>query len=130
MTADVLAALLKACAGERLGRRLRPSPAASLRLRRSEVSGSRAENIVFEDPVPGKPGKPDGDALPYTRIHLGRTKTTEVEDHAFVLPVGRPVLALQVCLERAGITVGGGGVSRYRPLWQSRAPRPHPAGQT
>ena len=130
MTADVLAALLKACAGERQVDARDRAPAARLRLRRSEVSALRVENIVLEDSVPAKPGKADGDALPYTRNDLGRTKTTEVDDDAFVLLVGRPVLALQVLLERAGITVGWGGVSRYRSLWQSRAPRPHPAGQT
>jgi integrase len=110
VTADILAALLAACAGDRLvdarDHALLLTAFASGGRRRSEVAALRVENIVLQDPVPADPGKPDGDTLPCVRIHLGRTKTTLADEDAFVLLVGRPVLALQAWLARAGITEG------------------------
>ena len=125
MTADILAALLKACAGERLvdarDRALLLLAFASGGRRRSEVSALRVENIVLQDPVPADPGKPDGDTLPCARLHLGRTKTTGADQDAFVLLVGRPVLALQAWLDRAVISEGA--VFRGIDRWGNLEPR-------
>lgn len=110
VTADVLAALLKVSAGDRLvdvrDHALLLMAFASGGRRRSEVAGLRLEHITEQDPVPADPKTPDGDALPCIKIQLGRTKTTEADDDVSVLLIGRPVLALKTWLQRASITEG------------------------
>ncbi|MER8802283.1 site-specific integrase [Mesorhizobium sp. M0998] len=110
VTGDILAAVLKACAGDRLvdlrDRALLITAFASGGRRRSEMASLRIEQIIEEDPVPADPKAPDGDKLPCRSIRLGRTKTTQADSDAFVLLVGRPVLALKDWLERAAITEG------------------------
>ncbi|RWL77953.1 MAG: integrase [Mesorhizobium sp.] len=119
VTADVVAALLKACAGDRLvdvrDRALLLMAFASGGRRRSEVAALRVEQLAEQDPVPLEPKNPDGPTLPCMTIHLGRTKTTEVDDDASVLLIGRPVLALTEWLERTGITEGAvfRGIDRW-----------------
>ncbi|MER9643207.1 site-specific integrase [Mesorhizobium sp. M0239] len=119
VTADILAALLKACAGEKLvdlrDRALLITAFASGGRRRSEISALRVEQLVEEDPVPADPKASGGDTLPCLRIRLGRTKTTQADSDAFVLLVGRPVLALKDWLERAAITEGAvfRGIDRW-----------------
>ena len=108
MTADILTALLTACAGDRLvdvrDRALLITAFASGGRRRSEISALRVEQLVEEEPVLADPKAPDGEKLPCLSIRLGRTKTTQADSEAFVLLVGRPVLALKDWLERAAIT--------------------------
>ena len=119
VTADILAIVLKACAGERLvdirDRALLLVAFASGGRRRSEVASLRVENVFVQDPVPTDPKNPHGDTLPCAKIHVGRTKTTAADDDAFVLLVGRPVLALQEWLARAGIAEGAvfRGIDRW-----------------
>lgn len=122
VTADILGALLAACASDRLvdvrDRALLLTAFASGGRRRSEVSSLRVEQLVGHDPVPLDPKIPDGETLPCLKIHLGRTKTTEADADAFVLLVGRPVLALREWLERAGIGEGAmfRGIDRWGQL--------------
>ncbi|RUW18540.1 tyrosine-type recombinase/integrase, partial [Mesorhizobium sp. M1E.F.Ca.ET.041.01.1.1] len=110
VTADILTALLTACAGNRLvdvrDRAILLTAFASGGRRRSEIAALRAEQLVEQEPVPADPKAPDGEKLPCLSIRLGRTKTTQADNDAFVLLVGRPVLALKHWLERAGITEG------------------------
>lgn len=110
VTADILAALLKTCAGDRLvdvrDRALLLVAFASGGRRRSEVAGLRLEQLAEQDPAPIDPKDPDGAKLPCLKIRLGRTKTTEADDDACVLLIGRPVLALQEWLKRSGIAEG------------------------
>lgn len=110
VTVEVLEPLLQACAGERLvdvrDRALLMVAFASGGRRRSEVSSLRLEQMVEQDPVPQDPKDSDSALLPCMSIHLGRTKTTEADDDASVLLVGRPVTALQDWLARAGINEG------------------------
>ncbi|MET2831469.1 site-specific integrase [Mesorhizobium shangrilense] len=110
VTADILASLLRTCAGDRLvdvrDRALLLTAFASGGRRRSEVSSLRFEQLIDEDPVPVDPKEPDGPKLPCTKIQLGRTKTTEADEDAMVLLVGRPVTALREWLEEAKITEG------------------------
>ncbi|CAN7753420.1 site-specific integrase [Mesorhizobium sp. LjNodule214] len=119
VTADILTALLKACAGDRLvdvrDRALLITAFASGGRRRCEIASLRIEQIIEEDPVPADPKAPDGDKLPCLSIRLGRTKTTQADSDAFVLLVGRPVLALKDWLERAAITEGAvfRGIDRW-----------------
>ena len=119
VTAEVLLRLLDACAGDRLvnvrDRALLLLAFASGGRRRSEAAGLRVEQLTAEDPVPADPGDPETAKLPCMRIHLGRTKTTEADDDASVLLVGRPVVALQEWLGRAGITEGAvfRGIDRW-----------------
>ncbi|RWI07331.1 MAG: integrase [Mesorhizobium sp.] len=120
VTADILTALLKACAGEKLvdvrDRALLITAFASGGRRRSEIASLRFEQIVEEDPVPADPKAPDSlDKLPCLKIRLGRTKTTQADSDAFVLLVGRPVTVLQAWLERAEISEGAvfRGIDRW-----------------
>ncbi|MER9856312.1 MULTISPECIES: tyrosine-type recombinase/integrase [unclassified Mesorhizobium] len=119
VTADILAVMLKACAGDRLvdvrDRALLITAFASGGRRRSEMASLRFEQIVEEEPVPANPKNPDGDKLPCLSIRLGRTKTTQAESDAFVLLVGRPVLILKDWLEGAGVTEGAvfRGIDRW-----------------
>ncbi|RWO03153.1 MAG: integrase, partial [Mesorhizobium sp.] len=110
---------LKACAGDRLvdvrDRALLITAFASGGRRRSEIASLRFEQIVKEEPVPADPKAPDSEKLPCLSIRLGRTKTTQADSDAFVLLVGRPVLALKGWLERAWITEGAvfRGIDRW-----------------
>ncbi|RUX11083.1 integrase, partial [Mesorhizobium sp. M2A.F.Ca.ET.042.01.1.1] len=108
VTADVLSALVQVCAGERLvdvrDRALLLTAFASGGRRRSEVASLRLEQLVEQDPVPADPKNPDSPLLPCLRINLSRTKTTEADDDAFALLVGRPVTALLDWLEHAGVS--------------------------
>lgn len=119
VTADILAALLKACAGDRFvdvrDRAILITAFASGGRRRSEIASLRFEQIVEEEPVPADPKAPDGEKLPCLKIRLGRTKTTQADTDAFVLLVGRPVLVLKEWLERAGISEGAvfRGIDRW-----------------
>lgn len=119
VTADILSALLKACAGDRLvdvrDRALFLTAFASGGRRRSEMSALCVEQLIEEDPVPADPKNPDGEKLPCLAIRLGRTKTTQADSDAFVLLVGRPVLVLQDWLARAGISEGAvfRGIDRW-----------------
>nr|WP_281722377.1 site-specific integrase [Nitrosomonas nitrosa] len=119
VTADVLAALLQACAGERLvdvrDRALLLLAFASGGRRRSEAASLRVEQLIEQDPVPAVPSDPESPLLHCLRISLSRTKTTEADDDAFALLVGRPVVALREWLERAGITEGAvfRGIDRW-----------------
>ncbi|RWN51516.1 tyrosine-type recombinase/integrase [Mesorhizobium sp.] len=119
VTADILATVLKACAGEKLvdvrDRALLITAFASGGRRRSEIASLRFEQIIEEDPVPADPRVPDGDKLPCLSIRLGRTKTTQADSDAFVLLVGRPVTVLQAWLERAEISEGAvfRGIDRW-----------------
>ncbi|MDG4892703.1 tyrosine-type recombinase/integrase [Mesorhizobium sp. WSM4976] len=110
ITADVLGTLLRGCAGERLAdvrdRALLMVAFASGGRRRSEISSLRIEQLVQQDPVREDPNDPDTALLPCLSIQIGRTKTTEADDGAFVLLVGRPVAALEDWLARAGINEG------------------------
>ncbi|MER9248859.1 site-specific integrase [Mesorhizobium sp. M0590] len=119
VTADILSALLTTCAGDRLvdvrDRALLLMAFASGGRRRSEVSSLRVEQFVEEEPVPADPKDPEGPKLPCLSIRLGRTKTTQADADAFVLLVGRPVLALKDWLERARISEGAvfRGIDRW-----------------
>ncbi|RWM13450.1 MAG: integrase [Mesorhizobium sp.] len=119
VTADILSALLTACAGNRFvdvrDRAILLTAFASGGRRRSEIAALRVEQLVEQEPVPADPKAPDGEKLPCLSIRLGRTKTTQADNDAFVLLVGRPVLALKHWLERAGITEGA--VFRAIDLW-------------
>jgi integrase len=119
VTADILAALLKACAGDRLvdvrDRVILLTAFASGGRRRSEMASLRVEQLVEEDPVPADPKAHDAEKLPCLSIRLGRTKTTQADSDAFVLLVGRPVLVLKDWLERAPI--GEGAVFRGIDRW-------------
>lgn len=129
VTADILATVLKACAGEKLvdvrDGALLVTAFASGGRRRSEIASLRIEQIIEEEPVPVDPKDPDGPKLPCLKIRLGRTKTTQADSDAFVLLVGRPVLALKEWLSRAGITEGAvfRGIDRWGNL-ENRALTP------
>jgi integrase len=110
VTADILSALLKAAAGDRLvdtrDRALLITAFASGGRRRSEVASLRVEQLVEQEAVPADPKDPGSPKLPCLAIRLGRTKTTAADTDASVLLVGRPVVALREWLERAGISEG------------------------
>ena len=122
VTADILAAVLKACGGDRLvdvrDRALLLVAFASGGRRRSEMSSLRLEQLIDADPVPADPKDPDGSKLPCTKIQLGRTKTTEADQDAVVLLVGRPVVALRDWLHQAAIAEGAifRGIDRWGQL--------------
>ncbi|MER9800162.1 site-specific integrase [Mesorhizobium sp. M0142] len=129
VTADILTALLKACAGDRLvdmrDRALLITAFASGGRRRSEVSDLRVEQLIEEEPVPADPKNSEGQKIPCLKIRLGRTKTTQADGDAFVLLVGRPVTVLRAWLERAGVTEGAvfRGIDRWGNL-EARALTP------
>ncbi|MER9969842.1 tyrosine-type recombinase/integrase [Mesorhizobium sp. M0060] len=129
VTADILAALLKACAGDRLvdmrDRALLITAFASGGRRRSEVSDLRVEQLIEEEPVPANPKDSEGQKIPCLKIRLGRTKATQADGDAFVLLVGRPVTVLRAWLERAGVTEGAvfRGIDRWGNL-EARALTP------
>ncbi|TGS85060.1 integrase [Mesorhizobium sp. M3A.F.Ca.ET.174.01.1.1] len=119
VTADILTALLKACAGDRLvdvrDRALLITAFASGGRRRSEIASLRFEQMVEEEPVPADPKAPDSEKLPCLSIRLGRTKTTQADSDAFVLLIGRPVRVLREWLEHANISEGAvfRGIDRW-----------------
>ncbi|MER9051619.1 tyrosine-type recombinase/integrase [Mesorhizobium sp. M0923] len=129
VTADILTALLKACAGDRLvnmrDRALLITAFASGGRRRSEVSDLRVEQLIEEEPVPADRKDSEGQKIPCLKIRLGRTKTTQADGDAFVLLVGRPVTVLRAWLERAGVTEGAvfRGIDRWGNL-EARALTP------
>ncbi|MER9081016.1 site-specific integrase [Mesorhizobium sp. M0895] len=129
VTADILTALLKACAGDRLvdmrDRALLITAFASGGRRRSEVSDLRVEQLIEEEPVPADAKDSEGQKIPCLKIRLGRTKTTQADGDAFVLLVGRPVTVLRAWLERAGVTEGAvfRGIDRWGNL-EARALTP------
>ncbi|NSZ87620.1 tyrosine-type recombinase/integrase (plasmid) [Agrobacterium tumefaciens] len=110
VTADILAKLLAACAGDRLvdlrDRALLLMAFASGGRRRSEVAGLRVEDLVEEEPVRTNPTDEHSPLLPCLTIHLGRTKTTTSDDDEHVVLIGRPVTALKHWLEEAKIEAG------------------------
>ncbi|WP_043617599.1 site-specific integrase [Ensifer sp. ZNC0028] len=110
VTADILAELLQACAGERLvdlrDRALLLAAFASGGRRRSEVAALRVEDIVDEDPVRADPNDANSPPLPCLSIRLGRTKTTTSDDDENVVLIGRPVVALKHWLEQANVKDG------------------------
>ena len=110
VTRDILDQLLAVCATDRLAdcrdRALLLVAFASGGRRRSEIAGLRVEHCVDEEPVALDPDDPASSRLPCIEIHLGRTKTTAVEDGARALLVGPPVEALRLWLERADIAKG------------------------
>lgn len=110
VTADILAKLLAACAGDRLvdlrDRALLLMAFASGGRRRSEVAGLRVEDLVEEEPVRTNPTDEHSPLLPCLTIHLGRTKTTTSDDDEHVVLIGRPVAALKHWLEEAKIEAG------------------------
>jgi len=119
VTADVLDTLLQACAGERLvdirDRALLLVAFGSGGRRRSEVASLRFEQLVEQDPVSANPKDPGAPRLPCLSINLARTKTTDSDDDATVLLIGRPVTALTEWLERANINEGAvfRGIDRW-----------------
>lgn len=119
VTADVLGALLQACAGERLvdarDRALLLMAFGSGGRRRNEMASLRLEQLVELDPVSADPKDPEAPLLPCISINLSRTKTTDSDDDATVLLIGRPVAALRDWLARAGISEGAvfRGVDRW-----------------
>lgn len=74
--------------------------------RRSELSGLRLSQIVWEDPLPADPTDPGSLLLPAASLQLGRTKTEDASDDNAVLLIGRPVEALRTWLEAAGVRDG------------------------
>ncbi len=110
VTADVLATLLGACAGERLAdlrdRALLLTAFASGGRRRSEVTDLRVEDLVDEEPAHADPRNAASPLLPCLTITLGRTKTTTADDRTHVVLIGRPVEALKQWLMEARIDAG------------------------
>jgi integrase len=110
VTGDVLAQLLATCTGDRLvdirDRAILITAFASGGRRRSELANLRVEDLVEEDPVEADTSDPASPPLPCLTIRLGRTKTTDVEDHAQALMIGRPVIALKQWLHEARIVSG------------------------
>ncbi|YCI06222.1 tyrosine-type recombinase/integrase (plasmid) [Ensifer sp. D2-11] len=108
VTSDVLAKLLEACTGDRLvdlrDSALLLTAFASGGRRRSEIAGLRLEDLVEEEPVRADPADATSAPLPCFSIHLGRTKTTNADEH--VLLIGRPVTALKLWLAEAGVKDG------------------------
>ncbi|GAA2884655.1 integrase [Aminobacter niigataensis] len=110
VTSDVLAAVLKTCAGDSLvdcrDRALLLAAFASGGRRRSEIASLRLDQLVDEAPVPLDLDDPDGKTLPCLAIKLGRTKTADADAGQSALLIGRPVVALKDWMSKAGITDG------------------------
>jgi integrase len=110
VTGDILAQLLATCSGQRLSdirdRAILLTAFASGGRRRSELADMRVEDLEDQDPVRADPSDDTSKTLPCLIIHLGRTKTTSVEDDAQALLIGRPVTALKHWLSEAKITSG------------------------
>jgi integrase len=110
VTGDILAELIATCAGNDLvdirDRAILLTAFASGGRRRSELAALRVEDIVEDAPVHADPRDENSAALPCLTLRLGRTKTTDVEDSASVLLIGRPAEALTLWLRQAGIVTG------------------------
>lgn len=110
VTGNVLAKLLVTCGGDRLvdirDRALLLTAFASGGRRRSEIANLRVEDLVDEEPVHSDPRNAASPLLPCLTINLGRTKTTNVEDSAHALLIGRPVEALKQWIDVARIKTG------------------------
>ncbi|CCF22372.1 Integrase family protein (plasmid) [Pseudorhizobium banfieldiae] len=106
VTGDVLARLLATCRTNSLrdtrDRAILMVAFASGGRRRSEIAGMRTEQLTAEAPIilEGRP------PLPSIAIHLGRTKTSGVENDEVVYLTGRPVEALNAWLDAARIESG------------------------
>ena len=102
--------LLATCAADRLVD-ARDRGAAARRLRLGRAAAQRGRGLAGRAAHRGGPGasdpaRPDTSTLPCLSIRLGRTKTTEADEDASVLLVGRPVEVLQAWLARADIAKG------------------------
>lgn len=110
VTADILAQLIATCGTDRLvdcrDRAVLLVAFASGGRRRSEIAGLHVEDLVEEEPVAVEPGNPLSPFLPCLSLRLGRTKTTDADDDATSLLIGRPVEALKRWLSEAGIETG------------------------
>jgi integrase len=106
VTGDVLARLLATCRTNSLrdtrDRAILMVAFASGGRRRSEIAGMRTEQLTAEAPI-NLEGRPP---LPSIAIHLGRTKTSGVENDEVVYLTGRPVEALNAWLDAARIESG------------------------
>ncbi|HTO34175.1 MAG TPA: site-specific integrase [Pararhizobium sp.] len=115
VTGDVLAKMLATCASPAL-RDLRDRAILMLGFasggrRRSEIAGLRKEQLTVEQPVPVE----EGPSLPSLSIHLGRTKTSSMDEDEIVYLTGRPVDALNAWLAAAKIDSGSvfRGIDRW-----------------
>ncbi|RVP37262.1 site-specific integrase [Sinorhizobium meliloti] len=110
VTVDILAKLLRACAGDRLvdlrDHALLLTAFASGGRRRSEVAALHVEDLTDEEPVRADPSDKTSPPLPCLSIRLGRTKTTTADENEHVLLIGRPVAALKTWLAEAQIKDG------------------------
>jgi integrase len=61
----------------------------------------RIEDLVDEEPVHADPRNAASPLLPCLTLNLGRTKTTNVEDKAHAILIGRPVEALKQWIQEA-----------------------------
>lgn len=106
ITGDILTKLLATCSGGDLtdirDRAILMVAFASGGRRRSEIAGLRVEQLVKQSPVTDEDGSP----LPSLAIHLGRTKTSGVDQDEVVYLTGRPVEALTRWLKAARIDKG------------------------
>lgn len=102
MTGDVLARLLATCRTNSLrdtrDRAILMVAFASGGRRRSEIAGIRTEQLTAEAPIIVEDRPP----LPSIAIHLGRTKTSGVNNDEVVYLTGRSVKALNACLMPPG----------------------------
>ena len=90
---------------------LRPTVRASAwsgqrKSRRSEITGIRIEDLVDEEPVHADPRNATSPLPPCLTLNLDRTKTTNVEDKAHAVLIGRPVEALKQWIREAKIEAG------------------------
>ncbi|MBB3302983.1 integrase [Rhizobium sp. BK077] len=110
VTGDVLAKLMVTCAGDRLvdvrDRALLLTAFASGGRRRSEIASLRIEDLIDEEPAHADPQNSASPLLPCLTLNLGRTKTTNVEDKAHAVLIGRPVGALKRWIQEAKIEAG------------------------
>ena len=106
ITGNVLAKLLATCGGGDLrdvrDRAILMVAFASGGRRRSEIARLRCEQLTVEAPIT----VPDGPPLLSLAIHLGRTKTSNIEQDELVYLTGRPVEALNAWLAAAKIDKG------------------------
>jgi len=106
ITGDILGKLLATCSNEDLtalrDRAILMVAFASGGRRRSEIASLRVEQLVKQEPVTVE----DSSTLPSLAIHLGRTKTSGIEQDEVVYLTGRPVEALTRWLEAAKIDKG------------------------
>ncbi|WP_409558721.1 site-specific integrase [Brucella pseudogrignonensis] len=122
ITGDILTKLLATCSNENLtdirDRAILMVAFASGGRRRSEIASLRTEQLVKQPPVTAEGGSP----LPSLVMHLGRTKTSGIEQDEVVYLTGRPVDALNRWLEAAKIDKGS--VFRKVDRWGNISARP------